>query len=266
MGCSFMELITPVISTLKSAKLPTLENENQTEDTQNASPNSSNSATAASGSGSTVHAELHTVNTSRFSTIDGFAGFSALMTSSRHSGLRSGLPAAVLKNKGRPNLGCLKDKVTVPCWPDPRVVPTKATHWPDEDDVQVGFSADKGDVRAAFVLTKTTGGWASMRQRRYADKDSTHKARWGSQLGVPGGAWNGRVAGRCVTCAGRGMGAWRAAARRPRRQHAGTSTDLTTRLSRMSPEFYGSGDLWNSLGVQWIPKNIRPFGFQWAGL
>jgi hypothetical protein len=41
---------------------------------------------------------------------------------------------------------------------------------------------------------------------------------------------------------------------------------LHTRLSRMSPEFSGSGDLWNPLGVQWIPKNIRPFGFHWAGL
>ncbi|KAJ7764658.1 hypothetical protein B0H14DRAFT_3510282 [Mycena olivaceomarginata] len=71
-------------------------------------------------------------------------------------------------------------------------VPTKATHWPDEDNVQVGFSADKGDVRAGFrvdkddgrVATKTTGGW---RQRRCADKDSTHKVRWGPSWGCQAG-------------------------------------------------------------------------------
>ncbi|KAJ7849623.1 hypothetical protein B0H14DRAFT_3137888 [Mycena olivaceomarginata] len=30
-----------------------------------------------------------------------------------------------------------------------------------------------------------------------------------------------------------------------------------TRLSRKAPEFYSSGDLWNPLGVQWIPMNVN---------
>jgi hypothetical protein len=93
----------------------------------------------------------------------------------------------------------------VPCWPDPRAVPTKAIHWPDKDNVQVGFRADKGDVRMNFSADKgdvRVGSYAdkgdvqvglftdkdNVLTKLHADKDSTHKARWGCHTGHGMGA------------------------------------------------------------------------------
>ncbi|KAJ7312792.1 hypothetical protein DFH08DRAFT_821956 [Mycena albidolilacea] len=105
-----------------------------------------------------------------------------------------------------------EDKASVPCWPDPRAVPTKAIHWPDEDEVRVGFHADKGDVRVYFSADKgdvRAGSYADkgdvqlftdkddVLTKLHADKDSTHKARRGPSWGCH---------------AGHGMGARRAAA------------------------------------------------------
>ncbi|KAJ7708599.1 hypothetical protein B0H14DRAFT_3525379 [Mycena olivaceomarginata] len=106
------------------------------------------------------------------------------------------------------------DKASVPCWPDPHAVPTKAIHWPDEDDVRVGFRADKSDVRVYFSADKgdvQAGSYADkgdvplglftdkddVLTKLHADKDSTHKARRGPSWGCH---------------AGHGMGARQAAA------------------------------------------------------
>ncbi|KAJ7766427.1 hypothetical protein B0H14DRAFT_2633236 [Mycena olivaceomarginata] len=129
---------------------------------------------------------------------------------SRHRGLRlhvgggvdkglmgGGPPAAVLKNKGR-------TKPRSPCWPDPRAVPTKAIHWPDEDDMRLGFHADKSDVRVYFSADKgdvRAGSYADkgdvplglftdkddVLTKLHADKDSTHKARRGPSWGCHAG-------------------------------------------------------------------------------
>ncbi|KAJ7855447.1 hypothetical protein B0H14DRAFT_3448974 [Mycena olivaceomarginata] len=96
---------------------------------------------------------------------------------------------------------------------NPCAVPTKAIHWPDEDDVRVGFRADKGDVRVYFSADKgdvRAGSYADkgdvqlglftdkddVLTKLHADKDSTHKARRGPSWGCH---------------AGHGMGARRAA-------------------------------------------------------
>ncbi|KAJ7321325.1 hypothetical protein DFH08DRAFT_818695 [Mycena albidolilacea] len=138
-----------------------------------------------------------------FTTVGGFTEFSALMT--RHFVLKVTTPSFEKQRE---------DKASVPCWPDPRAVPTKAIHWPDEDDVRVGFRANKGDVRVYFSADKgdvRAGSYADkgdvqlglftdkddVLTKLHADKDSMHKARRGPSWGCH---------------AGHGMGAQRAAA------------------------------------------------------
>ncbi|KAJ7844362.1 hypothetical protein B0H14DRAFT_2585217 [Mycena olivaceomarginata] len=136
-----------------------------------------------------------------FATVGGFTEFSALMT--RHFVLKVTTPSFEKQRE---------DKASVPCWPDPRAVPTKAIHWPDEDDVRVGFRADKSDVRVYFSADKgnvRAGSYADkgdvplglftdkddVLTKLHANKDSTHKARrgpsWGCHAGHGMGARRG---------------------------------------------------------------------------
>ncbi|KAJ7785622.1 hypothetical protein B0H14DRAFT_2630382 [Mycena olivaceomarginata] len=112
-----------------------------------------------------------------------------------------------------------EDKASVPCWPDPHAVPTKVIHWPDEDDVRVGFRADKGDVWVYFSADKgdvRAGSYAdkgdvqlglftnkdNVLMKLHADKDSMHKARWGPSWGCHAGHGMGgrRAASAHLTC------------------------------------------------------------------
>ncbi|KAJ7801369.1 hypothetical protein B0H14DRAFT_3489614 [Mycena olivaceomarginata] len=139
-----------------------------------------------------------------FSTVGGFAEFSALMTTvitCMNEPLYGVAPlAGVEGNKARTELGCSKDKAAVRYRSSPRGIPTTTPNERDEDNVQVGFGVDKGDVRAGSH-GNTRDPWVGFdadkgdpRVGFDVDKDTAHKVRRG--LGY--GAWDGRVSRHCV--------------------------------------------------------------------
>ncbi|KAJ7801374.1 hypothetical protein B0H14DRAFT_3489626 [Mycena olivaceomarginata] len=139
-----------------------------------------------------------------FSTVGGFAEFSALMTTvitCMNEPLYGVAPlAGVEGNKARTELGCSKDKAAVRYRSSPRGIPTTTPNERDEDNVRVGFGVDKGDVRAGSH-GNTRDPWVGFdadkgdpRVGFDVDKDTAHKVRRG--LGYR--AWDGRVLRHCV--------------------------------------------------------------------
>ncbi|KAJ7831689.1 hypothetical protein B0H14DRAFT_3463864 [Mycena olivaceomarginata] len=143
-----------------------------------------------------------------FSTVSGFAEFSALMTTvitcMNEPLYGVGPLAGVEGNKARTELGWSKDKAAVRYRSSLRGIPTTTPNERDEDNVWVGFGVDKGDVRVGSH-GDTRDPWVGFdadkgdpRVGFNVDKDTAHKAHRG--LWLRGVGW-ARVAPLCAKAA-----------------------------------------------------------------